>query len=412
MSRRKNRQQKKKRQEERRRRRQRRKKTVPPSGGTQRQPFTVNKRFNRLESDLDHLYCFNYGTEPLGDVRTEGLVKCRLLHGMGCSLIVPDQVFLGADGSKWIQPLTFMANLIGKFSEDEIVCDLPVDISCGQTLRIRFFNHDLLANLEDGSQLYKCEIQGPSDLAEYATGDSCLGAGSVPYIRLYHHTTPDARDSIISSGHFRTSMWNIQGTTKKLINVAYAYFTPLDQITCDNDLRKIAMAAGGEIELRRDGFTPPEILLPNWREAFKDDVLVLPVYPCNPSKREATLELWVDSTVLAPQHIYRHEEGGPVYYELPHPFIHRIGTEPGASVSFDDQGRIHRQPGLKAFEYVVVGDCTTLEGLAAPYDEEDTTNIMKVERMDDVVSILNFWFDHGNQDLFSKKQVDMQEFEK
>ncbi|MAX23843.1 MAG: hypothetical protein CMJ19_04990 [Phycisphaeraceae bacterium] len=411
MSRRKNRQQKKH-EKEGRRKRHRCKRTVPPSGGNQGQQFTVNKRFNRLESELDHFYCFNYGTEPPGDECKEGLVKCRLLHGMGCSLIVPDQIFLGADGSKWIQPLAFMANIIAKSSEDEIVCDLPVDISCGQTLRIRFYNHGLLANLDDGSQLYKCEIQGPSDLAEHATGDSCLGPEGVPYIRLYHHTTPVARDSIASSGHFRTSMWNIQGTRKKLVNVAYAYFTPLNQITCDNDLKMIAMATGGEIELRRDGFTPPEILLPDWRETFKDDVLVMPVYPCNPSKREATLELWVDSTVLALQHIYRHDEGGPVYYEFPHPFIHRIGTEPGASVTFDDQGRIHRQPYLKAFEYGVVGDCTTLEGLAAPYDEEDTTDIMKVERMDAGMSILNFWFDHGNQDLFSKKQVDLQEFEK
>jgi hypothetical protein len=32
-------------------------------------------------------------------------------------------------------------------------------------------------------------------------------------------------------------------------------------------------------------------------------------------------------------------------------------------------------PGLKAFNYIVVGDCTTLQGLAAPYDEEDTTQI-------------------------------------
>jgi hypothetical protein len=119
----------------------------------------------------------------------------------------------------------------------------------------------------------------------------------------------------------------------------------------------------------------------------------------------------VDTSVLAPQHIYLHDEGQAVYYEFPHSLVHRIGTRPDGKVHFDDQMRVPRQEDLKGFDYVVVGDCRGIEGLAAPYDEEDTTDVMKLERMPDGVSILTFWFEHGNQDLYSGKQVEVQEFE-
>jgi len=371
----------------------------------------VNKRFNRLESLHDHYYTFSFGSKPLQDHVTPGWIKCRLLHGLGYSAIVPDQIFIDHAGLKWIQPLAFLPNVLGKFSDDDIVCDVPVDISCGNTLRVRFHNYDLVRSFPDGSQLYTCELRGPGDLYEYVTGDAEWNPDGTPYLHLYHHTTKDACPKILGCGHFRTGNDNIQGVAKKLKNVAYAYFTPLDEIQKPNDLKKIAMAEGGEIELRRDGFTPPPTLGPNWRSQYKNDILVLPVYPCSLAKRESQLDVFVDATVLAPQHIYRHDEGGPVYYEFPHEFIHRIGVEPGNTVAFDANRRLHRQAGLKSFDYIVVGDCRTLNGLTAPYDEEDTTHIMKIERMPAGKSMLNFWFEQGNQDLFTGKKVDMQEFQ-
>src|SRR5690606_14463092 len=135
------------------------------------------------------------------------------------------------------------------------------------------------------------------------------------------------------------------------------------------------MAEAGTIDLRRDGFDPPPILFPDYAQRVSGDLLQLPVYPCHPSKREATIAVWIHTSILAPQHIYYHDEGGAVYYEIPHRFIHRIGAEPGGKIEFDPDRRIHRQAGLKDFDYIVVGDCTTLEGLAAPYDEEDTRHV-------------------------------------
>lgn len=372
--------------------------------------LTENRRFNRIESAIEHYYYGDYGTKGVGDADYEGWVKCRLLHGHGYSLIVPDQLYLEHNGLRWIQPLAFGPNMLMKFSDTEVVCDLNVDVSCLHRLEVRFFNRDHVADFPDGSQLFRCRIKGVADLPSFATGDARWGSDGRPYLRLFHHTTGSTVPLIIKSGHFRTGAWNIQGSSKQLKNVAYAYFTPLDAIRTDSDLKRIAMSIGGTIELRRDGFTPPSVLMPDYLEIFKDDILQLPIYRCDPAKREAHIELWIDAAVLAPQHVYRHDEGWAVYYELPHPFIHRVGMEPGQPLVFDPDRSIHDQKGIKRFDYAVVGDCTTLAGLAAPYVEEDTTHVWKVERIPTGITMLDFWFDRGNTDLFSGKKVELQEF--
>jgi len=374
--------------------------------------MVINKRFNRVETPSDHYYHAVYDSEPLKKNFTTGWIKCKLVHGDRYSVIVPDQIFIDHDGLKWIQPLAFLPNINSNFSEAEIFCELCVYISCGHTLIVRFFNRDLVNNLPDGSQLYKCQIQGPKDLHEYATGEAELPKSNIPYLRLYHHTTNDAQAKILASSHFRTSSFNIQGVNKQFKNAAYVYFTPLDKIVNDGDLKRIAMAEDGTIPLKRDGFAQPVAFFPDWQERYKDDILVLPVYRCDPAKREACIDVLVDSSALAPQHIYRHDIGSSVFYEITNYFVHRVGAEPGRSVEFDGTRRIEQQSGLKRFDYLVVGDCTTLDGLAAPYDEEDTTQIMKIERITDGKSMLNFWFDHGNQDLYTPKTVELQSFHK
>lgn len=383
---------------------------VAGPGRSSTAPLIENRRFNRRDSKLDHFYFTNYGFSGDGSSEYDGWIKCRLLHGRGHSLIVPDQIYLEHSGLLWIQPLAFGPNLLMKLDDKEIACDLNVDVSCGHRLRLRFLNHDHVLDMADGSQLFKCKIRGPDELHTFATGGAEWGTGGVPYIRVFHHTTSATIPLILSSKQFRSSPWNIQGASKQLQNVAYSYFTPLDAIQTDSDLQKIAMSEGGTIDLRRDGFTPPPILLPDYLDRFKADILQLQVYQCDPTKREASVDMLIDASVLAPQHVYRHDDGGPVYYELPHHFIHRVGTIPGNSIAFDEDRRIHRQPGLKNFDYVVVGDCTELSGLAAPYDEEDTTHILKVERLPVGQTMLGFWFAQGNTDHFSGKTIEMQEF--
>lgn len=370
-----------------------------------------NRRFNRLETASDNFYYNNFGWAKREDSRCNGWIKCRLLHSPRCSLVVPDQVVIEHDGLKWIQPLAFTASMLAKFDDKEIVCDLRIDISCGHNIRIRFFKHDFVRALSDGAQLFKCEIQGPANLHQYATGDAEWDAENNLYLRLFHHTTSGSCEKIRASGHFRTSPYNIQGTTKLLENVSYIYLTPLDKIATSGDLRCIAMAPEGVIQLRRDGFEQPRLLKPGWEQVYKNDILQLPVYASDPSKRDTVLGTWVDAATLAPQHIYKHDEGGAVFYELPHAFIHRIGAEPKGNVVFDHRCRVHQQVGLKAFDYVVVGDCTTVAGLRAPYDEEDTTHIMKLERVPEALTLHDFWFLRANQDMYSGKHVELQKFQ-
>lgn len=369
-----------------------------------------NRQFNRLESRHDHLYLSDYGTRPLGSTSHRGWIKCRLLHGTGYSLIVADQLYVDSRGLRWIQPLAFGPNVLCEHDAARIVCDLSIDVSCGQRLRVQFFNSDHVRDLPDGSQLFECTILGPHCLAAYCTGRAEWGTNGHPYIQLFHHTTPAARSAILDSGHFLAGSCNIQGAQKRLVNVSYAYFTPLDSITVDNDLKKIGMAAGGVIELRRDGFTVPKNLFPGWQDAYKNEVLQLPVYVCDAAKRQAVIDVWVDAAILAPQHLYRHDEGGSVYYEVPHHFIHRVGTKPDQRVYFDENRRIHPQGGTRSFDYIVVGDCRELAGLAAPYDEEDTTHVMKLERVLSGTTLLDFWIANGNRDLYTGKVVEVQEF--
>jgi hypothetical protein len=371
-----------------------------------------NRRFNRRESATEHFYDGRYGDEGIGNAEYEGLIKCRLLHGRGYSLIVPDQLYLESDGLRWIQPLAFGPNVLMKLSDTEVACRLSVDVSCGHRLDVRFFNRDHIADLADGSQLFRCKIKGVADLPSFTTGEARLGSDNRPYLRLFHHTARDTVPLILNSGHFRTSAWNIQGSDKQLKNVAYAYFTPLDSIRMDGDLKQIGMSIGGTIELRRDGFVQPKVLMPDYLKTFKDDILELKVYQCDPSKRDTHIELWIDAAVLAPQHVYRHDDGQAVYYEFAHPFIHRVGTEPGQRLEFDREHYIHDQGGLKRFAYAVVGDCTTLEGLAAPYNEEDTTHVLKVEKIPTGTTMLDFWFDLSNTDQFTNKNIELQEFQK
>jgi hypothetical protein len=374
--------------------------------------MTVNRRFNRQESTFDNYYFDNYGWASSGHTRTSGRLKCRLLHGNGYSLVVPDQIFVGDGWKTWIQPLAFGPSVIYKIDAATIIGHLTVDISCGNVLQINFSHGDLIRAYPDGSQLFACEIDGPVEIESYGTGDARWEDDDEPFIRLFHHTTPDARAAIETAAHFRTSPWNIQGSAKKLKNVGYTYFTSLDALTRSGDLRRVAMDEAGVILLRRDGFDLPPVMFDNWRETYVNDILELPVYASDPAKRAARLDVWVSAALLAPQHIYRHDEGRGIYFEFPHAFIHRVGADPGGLIQLGPAGEIRSQPGLRTFDYVVVGDCSNVNGLAAPYDEEDTTHILKLERLPAERTVHEFWFENANSDLFSGKVVELQEFTK
>jgi hypothetical protein len=174
----------------------------------------------------------------------------------------------------------------------------------------------------------------------------------------------------------------------------------------------IAMSSDGRLTFAIDSFQIPEVLTPGWEEEYKEQILILPVYRASTKDRTETLEFDIESTLLAPQHILRHSPASdPVWYEIATPFVHRIGIEPSSTLKFSSKRLVYGAVQTKRFEYVVVGDATKVEGLAAPYDEEETRFILKIERPPAGKTMLEFWFTYGNKDLYSGKNIEQQELE-
>lgn len=357
-----------------------------------------NLKFNRIEHKGNHHYVKNSNAgQWLRDHEYEGLIKCKLVHNTHYTLIVPDQVYIkfGAD-LFWVQPLFFLANLI-QFFEDSGECNIPIDISHGANILATFSATDLDRRFGDGSLVYRCKIRGPAKLFQFATGRAFMGKHFL-YIELFHHTNSTARKSIEISAEFRASSWNIQGN-KKLTNIHYLYLTPLPKIACDNDLFEIAMSTHGRIELRLDQNVTnhPDETLDVYRESTKN--------------RTETIRCWVRSDQLSPQHMYRHTSvDGLVYYEVVSPFTHRIGVEPETNISIQKKTNTLTPVSPKSLTYVVLGDATTRAGLRAPYDEEHTDEILKIDNLLCDTEFIRYWRKNANSDLYGKKEVELAKF--
>lgn len=252
-------------------------------------------------------------------------------------------------------------------------------------------------------------LYGPADLTVKATGTWKDGPNGELLLRLFHHTTNDARTGILSSRTFRSSAWNIQGN-KKLSNISYVYFTSLDSIKTREDLAAIAMSPNRLLHLRRDGSVIPTPVPSNWKQTdLAQDILEVEVYWSAPEKRNSPIEVDVPAILLAPGHVWRHSEGLVVNYEVSRPAIFRVGVEPGRTVPVATDGTIVRPPGFKQFGYMVIGDATTLDGLRAPYDEENTSYTFQIQDGD--IAPLEFWFENANKPLYDKLSADVQEFD-
>lgn len=329
----------------------------------------------------------------------EGLIKLKLIHAHGFSLILPELLAADIGGWRWFQPKFFTGCLLSFLDGCSLAC-LWIDLSEEPPrLQIEFSSGQLIRKFDDGSQLYRCFISGASNLAALATGTCTIGDNNELWLDLFHHTTAGAREAIIASRHFRGSPWNVQGT-KKLENVSYAYFTSLPVIRNEEDLRRIAMASDERIAL-----------MPTNGRSGKD-VVVIRVYRESTLNRQATLNVSVPASVVASQNVYRHApHGAAVYFELCHTEIFRVGLIPGRTLPFCG-GRLEPVVNdLKTFDYVVLGDADTKDGLRAPYDEENTQALFVVERCLEE-SIFEYWKRHGNTDQVSGRTFERMAFER
>ncbi|HNP31242.1 MAG TPA: hypothetical protein PKK23_19505 [Nitrospirales bacterium] len=373
----------------------------------------VNKRFNRIEFEHSHMYFTNFGIEPIQDHPHSGYLKCKLIHARWGSAILPDQIYLDNDATQWIQPLAFTPPLLAKVDDDDIRVSLYVDISCGNTVKIEFDHAGLVRKGDDGSELFSCKIKGAIHLPEFATGESRLNELGVPEVALYHHTSNATKPLIEESGHLRGSKWNIQGN-KELLNVHYVYFTCLDQILTQEDLVQIAMAYDGKVHMIRDGFDPPASLSERDLQCkYSSDILELDVYRESTTNRTASIKVFVNSEDLAGQHLLFHRPPGePAFYEVCKPFIYRVGLPPDGKLPIELATGTAEAGIAKHFGHIVAGDATNVDGLRAPFDEENTEDIFKIERTPDGHSLASFWFEFCNQDHFSAKKVKSYEFKK
>ncbi len=356
-----------------------------------------NFRFNRIEKKGRSKYIDDFeGLRKLGEFEHDGYIKCKLVHNTGYSLVFPDQVYFDVSGSLyWIQPLYFSGNQIAQF-EDFGLCDFTIDISHGVCLSIRFKDTDAFSWLEDGSVLYKCKIKGPEFLYKYRTGDAKIESG-IPHIMLYHHTDRDAKKGIQKGSEYWSSSWNIQGT-KKSTNISYLYLTSLPEISNIDDLTQIAMSSQGKLGFRVDSnFTStPDLVLDVYREST--------------NKRTHTLSHWVNTAYLSPQPCYRHlPPNGFGYHAIVSPFIQRVGVEFNTTISIDNG--LLKPNKLKSLGFAVIGEATTISGLAAPYDEENTEHKLKIEYMKQPEEIISFWMSHSNTNQTDNKTIEEVEFE-
>lgn len=174
------------------------------------------------------------------------------------------------------------------------------------------------------------------------------------------------------------------------------------------------MSSEGKIYLLVDNFEPTENFSSTDVERHPEDVLTLDVYRQNTDTRTHAIDLMIDSSMISPQHLYRHSpKDKAIYYQPCMPFTYRVGMIPGEKLFFEKgtiSRNIQQSATLKAFDYLIVGDATNTVGLKAPYDEEDTRDIAKIQRIPRNSNILKFWFSNGNSDLYSAIDIEYQNF--
>ncbi|WP_152967618.1 hypothetical protein [Pannonibacter phragmitetus] len=327
----------------------------------------------------------------------EGLVKLRLGHAAFGSMLLPEMIFLKRSDWHFFQPSFFGPPILGfNVGPDTHVARFSVDVGGPRAtdltrLIVEIRSDGLVKRYDDGAQLYSCLIDGPKRLTRFASGRCRRRSDDDFDLRLFHITNPKAFSGIVGSGELRSSRWNLQGT-RELGNVAYVYLTSLPAIDSEEDLRRIAMSSDGIIRFQTTS------------SRAREETLELTVYRENTTGRTARLLVNLASGLLAPPHLLIHRPiGDQPYYEVVGPEIYRIGVQPGAALTYAKGIATADEASLKRFDYLVVGDASRIEGLAAPYDEEETDQVVHVERLDAGLDLFQFWLEHQNSDQVTNR---------
>lgn len=337
-----------------------------------------------------------------GTVHIEGFVKVRLGHlGVG-SVLAPELIFVRRAGLRFYQPSFFGPPILGFNVEPGLhVARFSVDVAgprdepARYILTIKSDGH--VRRYADGAQLYRCELEGPADLIRHSAGRARELADGNFALALFHVTNNAAFAAIKKSRELRSSRWNLQGT-RELANVAYVYLTSMPDVRTEEDLRRIAMASDAVIRFQTTS------------ARAREEMLELDVYRESTSQRTASLPVWVASATLSPPHLLLHRPIADAYYEVIGPEIYRVGVQPGVALRLDGGVATADEASLKRFTYLVVGDATEVAGIAAPYDEENTDQIMHIEPLEAGVDLFDFWQRNRNSDQMTGRLLEARRF--
>lgn len=336
----------------------------------------------------------------------DGFIKVRLGHSDRGTVIIPEMIFAKVGPWRYFQPSFFGPCFIGFEIEDDLhIATFSVDVGPPRTaaptrLIVKIRSDERILAFSDGSQLYACQIIGPQRLAPIATGRCQRMENGGFAIRLFHQTNRTAFASIRSTQELWASTWNLQGT-RRLKNVTYVYLTSLPKIICQEDLNRIAMASNGILRFQTTSSRAVE------------EVLELQVYRENTRERTSRLEVYISTALLAPPHLLFHPmiSSEPAYYEIVGPEIFRVGLTPGAKLPIPRGTATPTDDSLKSFEYIVMGDAGSTAGLAAPYDEEETLQVMHLEQLEDGNDLFEFWRKHANKNQMNRPDLERRTLE-
>jgi hypothetical protein len=324
-----------------------------------------------------------------------GYLKCRLVHMQDKSFVLPDVLMVSGKQRVFYSPQFFNPNQINWFGGDGSAdyCRIYIQIFGQVDLMVAFFRTGMVKQCADGSFIYKCAFNSIDTNVMPAPQGEWRKIHEKFELALYHHTTKDGAQGIGDSGEIWSSPWNIQGT-QELKNIAYAYFTSIPKMTYPWDLIEVAMAEDGQA-----------LFLPTNDAQF---AVTLDVYKRAARDIEVPLRFWVDVELISPSHLWLHiPNDEATYYEIVLPKVFRVGVNPGQALPILGT-RLNIEPqACRNFEYVIVGDADTREGLIAPYHEEETLQLAKVDACPAGIEIIGRWHEKQNTYVYGDRDLEL-----
>lgn len=337
----------------------------------------------------------------MGSDFKHGYIKCRLIHMPGRSVIQPDILFGNRVRGHFYIPQFFDPNHIAFFGGEEDCCRLTLVVRNKICLRVGFFKRDHIITYSDGSVIYKCvfsKVDGEGDPQE--DGRWRQLKNHIFQLKLFHHTNMEGYKGIKKNQEIWGSRRNIQGNLW-LKNIAFGYFTNIPSIQTEEDLQKIAMSSSGLTGL-----------IPTNAPFHPRYATLVPIPQQEAAQRSRTLTFWVDVALIAPNNLWLHSPVGQFpYYEVVLPSVFRVGLQPKADMLIDRQIICVAEQDRKIFEYVIVGNADSYEGLQAPYNEENATERALIEQLAGNDEIIGFWHRNKNTNLVDSREIEQAEFD-